>query len=961
MKKIFTLLLVFLSTIVLFPQTIEQKNWLRNFAEQQNNLWESQRAEAESLAAKYNLPIRKEFPDGTVIEIQRVDNGVPVYHMTDNLGSAQTISSDKVWPGNDQGIFSLDGQGQTIGLWEAGGVPLSTHQELIGRAFLKDNGGSTTQHATHTAGTLIASGISASAKGMSNDGQIYYYNSSNDLSEVAAAAANGLNISSHSYGLITGWRYNFYGDNYWVWFGNPNISETEDYRFGFYTNESASWDLMLNNAPDLLVVKSAGNDRGDGPAPGTPHWVYPNHTTLYYTPRDIDGGTDGYECINDPKGIAKNTLTIGAVYKILNGYSQPSDVQMSSFSNWGPTDDGRIKPDIVAAGVGLNSSSNESNTSYAVLSGTSMSTPSVAGSAGLLLELQDQLYGSPPLHSSTIKGILLHTADEAGSNMGPDYVFGWGLMNTFKAARLIKLNKEINGNTLIKEETLNNGSQYNLQVESNGSEPLKVTICWNDPPGTPPPISLNPTDLMLVNDLDLEITGPNSITYYPWVLNPSDPLAAAATGNNFRDNIEQVFIENPVAGSYTISISHKNTIVNNSQDFSLIMTGNVIPLPASVTLLSPASGSIDVPVDVTLSWTIAEKAFEYDLQISTDENFSDIVYENDKVPGVNYQLNQSVVQQFQHYYWRVRSKNSGGYGEWSEVWDFTTILLIPGRPFLTAPATNAINVPITPVLSWSCTGVIERFWLQVSKNSTFTDLVVNDSTITDSSFQTDSLQEVTRYFWKVKAINAVGSSNFSFVRFFTTELYAPANLTASRTQENHVNLTWEDRSEYETKYYILRKIDGNDYMLLDSIIAENQNTYLDTATATGNLFYRVYVANDAARSDSSNEAMVNITSINDKEKILPEDFVLYQNYPNPFNPTTVISFGLPAEGSVKITIYNFLGEKMEELFKGTLTAGYYNYEWNAGKYSSGLYFYSVDMTLSDGKHFNNTRKMLLIK
>ncbi|KAB2908653.1 MAG: S8 family serine peptidase [Ignavibacteriales bacterium] len=960
MRKIFSLFFFIFVAVPLFAQNAEQKEWLKNFAKEQNDLWQAGRQQAESLAVKWNLPIRKEFPDGTVIEIQGVQDGVPVYHITDNVNSAKTIATDKVQVGNSYGVFSLDGSGTNIGLWEAGGIPRATHQELDGRATSKDGGGAQTQHATHTAGTLIASGVSPNAKGMSPNGHIDYYTSSNDLSEITAAAAAGLRVSSHSYGQIVGWRWDYYGDSKWTWMGNENISPTEDYRFGFYSQTSQAWDNMLNNAPNLLVVKSAGNDRGEGPAPGTPHHLYPNSTTLVTTVRDLDGGDDGYDCINDGVGIAKNTLTIGAVSRIPNGWTSPSSVVMSSFSGWGPTDDGRIKPDVVADGVNLYSSSHESNTAYATISGTSMATPSVAGSVGDLLQLQQQLHGSTPLRAATLKALIFHTADEAGANPGPDYVFGWGLMNTFNAALLMKVNKDVGNDALIKEEVLNNAGQFQYQVQSNGTEPLKATINWTDPAGTPPPVSLNPQDIMLKNDLDLRITGPGG-TFYPWVLDPFDPSAAATTGDNYRDNTEQILIANPAAGNYTITVTHKGGLVNGSQPFSLVVSGIAIPVPAQVSLTTPANGATGVDVNAPLGWTVGERASKYHLQVATDNSFSTIAYENNAVAGVNFTV-QDTLNGLTQYFWRVRSGNSGGFSNWSEVRSFTTALAIPAVPVNVYPEHNSKNISVKPTVDWQGDSYAQKYWLRVSKNALFSNLVFNDSTITQNYHTIDSLAEQTKYYWRVVAINQAGSSAPSPSSIFTTGLFAPSNLSAVVNQNGKVDLTWVDRSNLENKFYIMRAQGDNDYAVIDSVLGANSTSYTDNNPITGELSYKVLAANDVAMSDPSDAAAASVTSVKEgNQPGVPKEFALEQNYPNPFNPSTEIMFALPWESNVKLTIYNTLGEKVDELVNKPLRSGYYTVTWNASAYNSGVYFYTITATTADGKNINITKKMLLVK
>jgi len=93
-----------------------------------------------------------------------------------------------------------------------------------------------------------------------------------------------------------------------------------------------------------------------------------------------------------------------------------------------------------------------------------------------------------------------------------------------------------------------------------------------------------------------------------------------------------------------------------------------------------------------------------------------------------------------------------------------------------------------------------------------------------------------------------------------------------------------------------------------------------------------------------------------EEEIIPEMYSLEQNYPNPFNPTTTISFSLPEQGFTTLSVYNALGEIVEELVSETLNAGRYNVEFNAADLSSGIYFYSIQ-----SNDFIQTSKMILMK
>lgn len=384
--------------------------------------------------------------------------------------------------------------------------------------------------------------------------------------------SNDLRVSNHSYGRLCGWNQ---AGTYW--YGDRSISTNEDLYFGRYDSDATNIDQIVYEGVFHLPVWSVGNDCGhySGAQPIW-HWV-PNPTLVWTNlVHEVDGGGNGFDSIASHKG-AKNVLTVGAVSDIVGGYSTTSDVVMTSFSSFGPMDDGRIKPDIVANGVSLYTPMAASDSDYDNASGSSFAAPSVAGSIGLLVELNELLRGTNrPLFASTLKALVIHTADEAGGAPGPDYRFGWGLMNTLTAAQVMS-NNAVWGyfKPHIKEVVLPDQDYIEFRVEADTNQPLRVTICWTDPPGQEHPYELDPTNIVLVNDLDLRVIDPSgSVTNKPWVLNPSSPAVAATTGDNIRDNVEQVHIENPSNGWYTVNVTHKGTLSSGVQDVSIIVTGN---------------------------------------------------------------------------------------------------------------------------------------------------------------------------------------------------------------------------------------------------------------------------------------------------------------------------------------------------------------------------------------------------
>jgi len=608
MNRILIFVLLMMISATGFAQAPQGTNVARliELARELKERRQLQKAEAIEKAIVMDWPIRQKLEDGGVMELQRLDeNGNPVYYITDNLDAARTLSSDDVWAGGSAGL-SLDGSGIIIGEWDGGSV-LATHQELTGagRVTQMDSPSGTSDHSTHVAGTMIASGVVAAAHGMATGAHIQAWDYNDDTPEMTSAAAGGLLMSNHSYGVLCGWRY------IW-WYGDSNVDPNEDYKFGYYTeDESKVWDEIAHNAPYYLIMKSAGNDRGEADWRGS-------------TSPEKDGGADGYDCVG-PQAVSKNVLTVGAVDAIPAGYSQASDVVMSSFSGWGPTDDGRIKPDVVANGVGVYSCTDVSNTSYDTFDGTSMATPNTTGSMALVRQHYQSFSSGQPMRAATLKALAIHCADESGTTPGPDYSFGWGLVNTKKMTDVIS--DEFGGNSthLIREIVLNNAGSYTIQVNALGTQPLKATICWTDLPGTPvAPLVLNPTDLMLVNDLDLRVNYQSTV-YQPWRLNPASPASAATTGDNFRDNVEQVYIASPAAGNHVITVNHKNSLQGGNQAFSLIISGAAWednPLPVMLSSFNAVAGNRKVALAWQTESELDNLGFEIARSTQPESGFS---------------------------------------------------------------------------------------------------------------------------------------------------------------------------------------------------------------------------------------------------------------------------------------------------------------------------------------------------
>jgi serine protease AprX len=457
--------------------------------------------------------------------LQRIIDGIPFFYTTDNAGSVATLRADSMYPGGSLGL-NVTGQGITIGIWDGGKVR-NTHQEFVGRITLGDGAATNNGHATHVAGTAFASGVSATRKGFAYQASGRTYDWTSDASEMITFGDSGFLVSNHSYGNIA---------------GNLPIEQ-----FGMYNSQSIEVDNIMNAFPYYQVVKSAGNDRDN------------NSITQVL----LDGGYDlltGVSC-------AKNVLTVAAVNQVTN-YTSPSSVQMSSFSNFGPTDDGRIKPDISAKGTSVSSTNSVTDASYNVLQGTSMSAPAITGLIALLQKHYNNLNPTTFMKSASVRGLICHSAREAGEEVGPDYGFGWGLADGLNAAQVIS-SKGTTG--ILDERSLENGATYTASFTINSSQDINVTICWTDPTGSAN-ISSNNDDRSprLRNNLDLKVIKDGTI-YYPWKLNPDEAYAPATNNSdNNVDNVERVQVFNATPGTYTIQVNHKGTLQNGSQDYTLI-------------------------------------------------------------------------------------------------------------------------------------------------------------------------------------------------------------------------------------------------------------------------------------------------------------------------------------------------------------------------------------------------------
>ena len=377
---------------------------------------------------------------------------------------------------------------------------------------------------------------------------------------------------------------------------------------GVYKTEAASKDSLAVTMPYYLIFWAAGNSRTAGPNNEPPL------TSL-----------GGYQSITYD-ALAKNIMTVGAVQDAVSGGQRSlTNASMTYFSSWGPCDDGRIKPDVVANGWDLYSSTSSGDTSYGSMSGTSQATPSAMGSAALLEQLYAREFSGQRMMASTLKALMIHTADDLG-NAGPDYQYGWGLINVKVAADVILTHKaDTNRPKLIERGFLYNRRGVTTYTNNytfvwDGVSPIRATLAWTDPAG----LAATNTDSRtpnLIHNLDLKIISPNGTTNFPYVMpfvgtwTQESMSQPAIRGKNNVDNVEQVYLESPTAGTYTASVTLDGTLdrFDNSQDYSLVITGGeggTINPPPAVSVTSPGNGaSFPKDSNFTISATASDLVY----------------------------------------------------------------------------------------------------------------------------------------------------------------------------------------------------------------------------------------------------------------------------------------------------------------------------------------------------------------
>lgn len=406
----------------------------------------------------------------------------------------------------------LTGYGQVVAVADSGldkGSVDDIHPDLVGDTgkkpriiMLKSWAGrlavdDPVGHGTHMAGTIVGNGSSSGGKfkGVAPDASIYFQGIlDNDGRIVPPTDVEKLFLPAYQANA----RVHV---NAWGTGGNK------------YVESAAKTDAFVRAYPDFLVIFGAGNS-----GPGTKSLT--------------------------SEANSKNALVVGASVspRPALDFSPAGTMDRAQFSSRGPSGDGRIKPDLLAPGTSIVSTRSSLVSGnmpgyplYTRMQGTSMAAAVAAGSAALLRQfMQSEMVIADPLAAS-VKATLINGARTTETGPSQD---GFGLLDL--AGTVLALKERT---MFLTEEKLGLpegfANTYKYKVEESGS-PLKITVAWTDPAGG---VASPKT---LVNNLDLTVIAPDGRKYLG-----NDFLNQ---GSDMLNNVEQVYIRNPLPGEYTIEV-----------------------------------------------------------------------------------------------------------------------------------------------------------------------------------------------------------------------------------------------------------------------------------------------------------------------------------------------------------------------------------------------------------------------
>ena len=534
---------------------------------------------------------------------------------------------------------------------------------------------------------------------------------------------------------------------------------------GQYTTDARNTDLFTWNNKDETILFAAGNNGVDA---------------------NKDGIIDA-DSLYSP-GTAKNAITVGASenYRpsycpglvwgstygepIASGCKTGNASGMAAFSSRGPTDDGRIKPDVVAPGVYIQSTRAMSDTNpYRLMNGTSMSTPLTAGAIALIREFYTTVKGVTP-SGALLKATIINSATDLYpgqyANLSefsprlPNYAQGWGRVNVANAVSQSRGFQDIadaGGLSTGKSQT------YTYQVSTTSA--FKVTLVWTDYPGA------TFAARELVNDLDLVVTAPNGTLYRGNIFSGGWSTTGGAADR--VNNVESVYITSPAAGTWTVTVSGYNVPNGNNgkQGYALVVD---MPsgAPSFTMNATPQTLNVCAPSDAV-----------YQVNLSSIAGFKNPVAlgVTGAPAGASAMLSSTPVTPPGASTLTVG--NTGALTAGSYTFDVTgtsdtvthqasvtlNVSTLPGAVAPVAPGDGSTDQALTPAFTWNADAGATSYDIQVASDPNFATIVASATGLTGTSFTPGTaLSSSTGYYWRVRATNACGVGTYATAFHFNT-------------------------------------------------------------------------------------------------------------------------------------------------------------------------------------------------
>lgn len=572
------------------------------------------------------------------------------------------------------GLHSVSGKnlnGRGVTIGIGDNSDISSHIDFAGR-LINRSPWVPADHGTHVAGTAAGAGIiNIKNQGFAPKARIVNQYFSDIISNAPAYITD--------YGMVLTNNSYYSSEN-----GCPGEGE--------YDVLSNYADNQIANNNELLHVVASGNDG-----------------TQNCTPFPASFGTvkSGWQC-------AKNVLTVGALDTAYNN--------IAYFSSRGPSKDGRIKPEITSDGWAIISTI--SNNGYGKNWGTSMASPAVAGSLTLMYERYRQLHNGANPSGALMKALACNTADDMG-NTGPDYTFGFGKLNALRAVEAIDSNRYF-------INSISNGGIGNHSITiPAGARRIKIMLHWIDP------AAASNAATALVNDLDLRVITPSAALRQPLILNPAPANVndAAIEGADHINNMEQVIIDNPAAGNYTINVNGFS-VPFGPQEY--VISYEIIQ--PTLSILYPFGGETWVPGENEIirwnAFDISTNNFTLAYSVNNGAAWTTI---DNNIPGTGRN----------YYNWKVPATVSNN----------ALIRLSRNSTALSAQSTTVFTIVGQPVVTVAnvCEGAVQLNWKTINSASSYDIFQLTGDSMkvvgntTDTSFLITGLDKYTTYWLGVAA------------------------------------------------------------------------------------------------------------------------------------------------------------------------------------------------------------------